>query len=189
AETGFPVAAYELYVDGGATAAVTTTTNIWMLTGLEPSSTHSVQLDYLASDGRRSPLSPAASGTTWSGANFGGITFEWMIAQFGADVLSWSKPTDDSDGDGANNLQEFRAGTAPTDPDSVMRVQLVSTAQGTRLSWNGQPGFFYQVQLSEGLSAGSWTNFGLPRFAAGTTDSILVNGTKRSEYYRIIRLR
>ncbi len=187
--TGLPVAEYEVYVDGSATVAVSTTTNIWTLTGIAPSSTHGLQVDYLTTDGRRSLLSAAAYGTTWSGANFGGIPFEWMAAHFGPNVLTWPKPTDDSDGDGANNLHEFQAGTIPTDPTSVMRVELVSTAQGTRLGWNSQPGGIYQVQVSTSLESGSWTADGVARFAAGPADSVLVDGTSSAAYYRVIRLR
>jgi hypothetical protein len=186
---GFPVANYELYVDGAASPAVTTTANIWTLSGLAPSSTHSLRMDYVTTDGRHSPLSAQATGTTWSGASYGGIPFEWMTANFGTDVLAWPKPGDDSDGDGASNMHEFLAGTAPQDPNSVMRVQLVSTAQGTQLSWNGQPGSVYQVQISDNLSAGSWTNFGAPRFAVGTSDAIPAGGVGAAAYYRVVRLR
>ena len=111
-------------------------------------------MDYLTTDGRHSPLSPAATGKTWSGANYGGIPFEWMSSYFGPDVLSWPKPIDDSDGDGDNNLHEFLAGTVPTNPGSVMRIQLVSSAQGTRLIWNSTPGLIYQVQMSEEIHPG-----------------------------------
>src|SRR2546428_11426794 len=97
-------------------------------------------MDYVTADGRHSPLSPAASGTTWSGASYGGIPFEGMTANFGPDVLAWPKPADDSDGDGASNLHEFLAGTAPQDGNRGMRGQLVAPGQRNRLSWNGQPG-------------------------------------------------
>ena len=160
-----------------------------LVTGIAAGSTHSVRLDYVAADSRRSPLSPPASGTAWSGANYGGVPFEWMAANFGPDVFAWPRPADDSDGDGASNLQEFLAGTSPKDPNSVMRVQLVSTGQGTRLSWNCQPGFIYQVQVSDNLSAGSWTNIGAPRFAAGMNDSTLTGGVGAAAYYRVVRLR
>ena len=186
---GLPVANYEIYVDGAASPSATTTTNIWTLSGIAPSSSHSLRLDYVTTDGRHSPLSPQASATTWSGASYGGIPFEWMTANFGPNVLTWPGPADDSDGDGASNLQEFLAGTAPQDANSVMRVQLVSTTQGTRLSWNGQPGFIYQVQVSDNLSAGSWTDFESARFAAGANDSIPVNGSGSAAYYRVVRLR
>ena len=184
---GLPLAAYEVYVDGAATPAATIDTNIWTLSGLNPGSIHSFQVDYLTTDGRHSPLSPAATGKTWSGANYGGIPFEWMSSYFGPDVLSWPKPTDDSDGDGDNNLHEFLAGTVPTNPGSVMRIQLVSSAQGTRLSWNSTPGLIYQVQMSEELV--SWKDLDSPRLAAETNDSILLNGTGSAAYYRVVRLR
>ena len=184
---GFPVANYEVYVDGAATPAATIGANSWTLTGIAASSTHTFRIDYLTTDGRRSALSPSAGATTWSGANYGGIPFEWMTTYFGPNVLDWPSPTDDADGDAASNLQEFLAGTVPTDPSSVMRVQIVSTAQSTTLNWNSQPGFIYQVQVSESLA--SWTNFGSPRFAAGTNDWIPVNGTGSAAYYRVLRLR
>ena len=187
--SGLSVAAYEIYRDGASEPSGATSSNAWVVSGLQPGSTHSFRIDYLTSDGRHSPLSPSATGTTWSGANFGGLPFEWMTAQFGPDVLSWPKPTDDSDGDGASNRQEFLAGTIPTDPASVMNVRLVATAQGSQLSWNCRPGFLYQVQVSEDLSAGSWTNHGSPRFAAGTSDSVLVTGVGSAAYYRIVMLR
>ena len=184
---GLSVANYEIYVDGSANPAATTTDNSWTLSGIALSSTHSLRMSYVTTDGRHSPLSASTSGTTWSGANYGGIPFEWMTASFGPNVLAWPKPTDDSDGDGADAFQEFLAGTIPTDPNSVMRVQLVSTAQGTRLSWNTRPGFSYQVQMSENL--GSWTNLGISQFATDTNESVLVNGTDAAAYYRVIRLR
>jgi len=186
---GLPVSNYEVYVDGSATPVATITTNTWTLTGVAPSSTHSFQVDYVATDGRRSTLSPASSGTTWSGANYGGVPFEWMTTYFGPNVLAWPKPADDSDGDGASNAQEFLAGTVPTDANSVLQTQIITTSQGTRLSWNCKPGSIYQVQASSTLEAGSWVNFGAPRFAAGTADSILANGHASAGYYRVIRLR
>ena len=184
-----PVAGYEIYVDGATTSSATLTTNSWTLTGIAPGSTHSFQVASVALDGRRSPLSPPGSGTTWSGANYGGIPFEWMRAYFGQDLLAWPKPSDDSDGDGANNLQEFQAGTVPTDATSVLRTQIITTSQGARLGWNSQPGIIYQVQSSLTLAPGSWTNVGSPRFAVGTTDSILLDGTADTAYYRVTRLR
>jgi hypothetical protein len=186
---GLAVTAYEVYVDGASTPTAASTTNFWTLTGIAPASTHSFRLAYATTDGRHSPLSPAAIGSAWSGANYGGIPFEWMTANFGPNVLAWPKPTDDSDGDGASNLHEFLAGTLPKDPASVMRIQLVYTSQGTQLSWNGQPGFIYQVQSSDNLSVGSWTDLGLPRFAAGTSDSVFVPATSVAAYYRVIQLR
>src|SRR2546429_4957130 len=98
---GFRVANYEVYGDRAPTPAATIGANSWTLTGIAASSTHTFRIDYLTTDGRRSALSPSADGTTWSGANYGGIPFEWMSAYFGPRGLDWPKPSDHNDCRGA----------------------------------------------------------------------------------------
>jgi hypothetical protein len=63
---------------------------------------------------------------------------------------------------------------------------LVNTPEGLFLSWNTQPGFTYQVQMSTNF--GAWSNVGAPRFAAGDSDSIFV-GQSSAGFYRILLLR
>ena len=96
-------------------------------------------------------------------------------------------PGADSDQDGVSNAKEFLAGTDPTNPNSVLRARLSISALGRRLTWNTQPGLVYQVQSSSDLAA--WANVGAPRFAAGSSDSLLVAGSGQSTYYRVIRNR
>jgi hypothetical protein len=205
---GIPVATYEVYVDGAETPMALTTNNTWTMTaanGLAASSTHSFQLDYMTTNGN-SPLtlSPPASGTTWSGAYWGptnmAIPFEWMEQYYGNNISAWPAVTADTDGDGMDTWQEFLAGTNPTNAASVLRVQISNVSQvqqlvskassqtlpGIYLSWNTQPGLTYQVQVTTNLT--SWSNLGLPRFAAGTVDSIYV-GSGSAGYYRVVLLR
>jgi hypothetical protein len=54
------------------------------------------------------------------------------------------------------------------------------------LNWNTQPGFTYQIQVS--TSFANWANLGLPRFAAGVNDSVLVGGSAVG-YYRVVLVR
>jgi hypothetical protein len=54
------------------------------------------------------------------------------------------------------------------------------------LHWNTQPGFKYQVQVTTNFT--SWSTVGLPRFAAGSNDSIYVGGGAVG-YYRVVLLR
>jgi hypothetical protein len=176
---------YDVYADNAGTATAVVTGNNWTMTGLASSSTHSFKLDYVLTDGRQSPQSLATTNTTYDTLMWGGIPYDWMIAYFGGDVFSWPAPNADSDGDGASNLQEYLAGTVPTDGTSVLRQQIVSTSQGLYLQWNTVPGLVYQVVSSSNLV--SWSNFGGPRFAAGHIDSMYVGGSPG--YYRIIRLR
>jgi hypothetical protein len=85
-----------------------------------------------------------------------------------------------------NNLQEFLAGTSPTNAASALRVQLASTPQGLFLNWNTQPGATYQVQTTTNFT--TWNNLGASRFAAGGSDSIFVGGGSAG-YYRVLLLR
>jgi hypothetical protein len=189
---GLAVSNYEVYVDGAPSPTISTTNNVWTMTssnGLTANSTRSFTLDYMTTDGRRSPLSPSASGTTWLGYYWGTppytIPVEWMSMYFGPQS-SWPSTTADSDGDGMNNYQEFLAGTIPTNAASVLRVQLSNSQQGLYLSWTTQPGQTYQVQVTTNFS--TWNNVGSPRFAAGNSDSIFVGGGAMG-YYRIVLLR
>jgi hypothetical protein len=183
---GYSVANYDVYADGSPTPTAVISNNWWTMTGLAPSSTHSFQIDYVLTDGRRSPLSAATSNTTYGTMTWGGIPYEWMSHYFGTDVFSWPSPYSDIDGDGVSLLNEFLAGTDPTDPNSVLKMRLQSTAQGLFLNWNTQAGLIYQVQSSADLKA--WTNVGGPRFAPGSLDSMYVGGSS-STYYRVLRLR
>ena len=184
---GISVSNYEVYVDG--TNLAVTTGNQWLMTaanGLTTSSTHLFQVDYVTTDNHRSPLSPAASGTTWGGQSWGGIPYEWMTMYFGGDTNLWPSPEADSDHDGMSNAQEFKTGTNPTNATSVLRVQLTQSGQGMFLSWPTVPGLTYQVQIKTSLAA-AWTNFGTPRFAAGTSDSVYVGGSATG-YYQVMLL-
>jgi hypothetical protein len=185
---GFNVATYEIYADGVPNATGSTTTNTFLtVANLAPSSVHTFKLAYVLRDGRRSPLSASVAGKTY-GANptWGGIPQEWMLQFFGSDILSWPSPYADSDGDGVSNLNEFLAGTDPTDANSALRISLQPTHQGLFLNWNAQPGLLYQVQTSPNLSG--WVNVGPPRFAAGRVDSIYV-GAGSAGYFRVLRIR
>ncbi len=183
---GFSVTNYEVYADGDVTPTAVVTNNSWTMTGLAVSSTHYFQLAYVLADGRRSPLSGAATNTTYGALTYGGVPYDWMAFYFGGDVFNWPSPFVDSDGDGVNNRNEFLAGTDPTDPSSVLRIRLQRTVQGMFLNWNTQPGLMYQVQSS--VNMGAWSNVGGPRFAAGYLDSTYVGGDGAG-YYRVLRLR
>lgn len=186
AQPGYNVSYYEIYADGAATATATTTNNWYKMPGLMPSSTHAFTVDYVLTDGRRSPISASGSGTTWSGLSWGGIPYEWMTQYFGTNTNSWPAATADSDADGVSNLNEFLAGTVPTNAASVLRTAMRSTSQGLLLSWNTQPGLVYQAQVS--TNVGTWANLGAARFAAGTNDTMNVGGGNQG-FYRVLRVR
>jgi hypothetical protein len=156
------------------------------MTGLSPSSTHWFELTYVLTNGRMSPPSGGTTNTTYGTLTWGGIPYEWMTYYFGNNVWLWPSPYADSDGDGVSNLNEFLAGTCPTNASSVLRIDLQHTGQGLFLDWNTQPGLVYQVQVSTNLK--SWSSLGGMRFAAGIDDSIFI-GSGPGSYYRVLRVR
>lgn len=195
---GLSVSNYEVYVDGASTPAAVVTDNQWLMKaadGLTTNSTHSFQVDYVTGDGRRSPISPSASGSTWGGQSWGGIPFEWMQAYYGSlnvtfggngATYNWPSPNAPLARGGPSLLDVFLSGGNPLDSSTWLQQQLTKTAQGLFLSWNTRPGATYQLQTTTNFT--SWSNLGAARFSAGTTDSLFVGGTP-SGYYRVVLLR
>ena len=189
--TGISVSNYLVYADGtnSPAALVSPAVNQWTMTpasGLTAGGTHSFQVAYTTASGRQSPLSPPARGTAWSGLNWGGIPYEWMAAFFGGysggvyHTNFWPAANSPAAPGGPALLKVFLSGGSPFDSGSWLQTALTKTPQGLFLNWNTQPGLTYQVQASTNLT--SWFNFGSPRFAAGTNDSIYVP----AGYYQVL---
>jgi hypothetical protein len=187
---GISVSNYEVYVDGATAPTAVTASNVWTMTaanGLTANSTNWFQLDYVTTDGRTSPISPSAGGMTWGGGNYYGIPIEWMEEYYGDNISSYPANVNAPLAPGGLSLlQVFLSGGNPLDPGTWLRTTLANTSQGMFLSWNTQPGATYQVQVTTNMA--TWSNLGLPRFAAGTVDSIYVGGGSAG-YYRVTLLR
>lgn len=85
-----------------------------------------------------------------------GLDDDWELAFF--DTLA-RDGTGDFDDDGANDLQEFRAGTDPTNRSSVFRALTLRSLSGgpITLLWPAAPGRSYQVQFKDAVTAADWT--------------------------------
>jgi hypothetical protein len=80
-----------------------------------------------------------------------GLADAWEQLHFGD--LS-ADPDDDPDGDGMNNLAEFRAGTDPLDAQSRFEVVEVGAVPGgVAVRWSSQPERSYRVRRSSTLLA------------------------------------
>ena len=187
---GLAVSNFQVYVDGSTTPAALPAGNQWTMRsihGLLAGSTHSFQVGYVLTDGRRSPLSPPTKGRAWSGLNWGGIPLEWMVENFGADATNnWLIAGARLGSDGPTLADVFLSGGNPHDPGSWLKTDMSHTKNGMYLTWNTRPGSMYQVEVTTNLS--SWKAVGVPRFAAGKTDSIYIGGGSVG-YYRVSLLR
>lgn len=93
----------------------------------------------------------------------------------------------DPDGDTANNLQEYLAGTDPRNASSVLRI--VSQGNGgRRLTWNSVPGKGYQVYATPDITT-QFEAISSTINATNTTATFLDNTASVSnEFYRVLVL-
>jgi len=194
--TGFNVDHWNLYVDQNnppnTNSIVSTTNTYWQNESLEafgndysPGSTHTFQLSYVLTDGRQSPLSTVASGTTWQTPRNGyDLPYDWEMKYFGSNPANWKNSTYVL-APGVTVGMVFAWGGDPNNPATWLVQTITHTPEGYFLAWNTQVGAIYQVQSTVDLK--TWTNLGPPRFAPGTTDSIFL-GLSTHSYYRLARL-
>jgi hypothetical protein len=182
---GLDLAHYEVLFNGAE--SFRTSLPFWTSPDVLPGTTHSVQVSYVLTDGRRSPLSLSGSARTWGKDNNGdGIPDDWQAIHFGSNSVSWPLPTVDSDGDGVSDRDEFLSGTDPRNPDDALRVVIRPTPQGSLLEWKTSPGGVYVLQGSTDLTA--WQDIGGNRFASSSSDSLIVSGALGNGYFRVKRI-
>jgi hypothetical protein len=90
-----------------------------------------------------------------------GIPDSWTLEHFGhptGQAGDLSRAQDDADGDGMTNLDEYIAGTIPTDAASVFEtaISLVVASNNVVLSWPAVAGRTYQVQYKDDLNDALW---------------------------------
>ena len=115
------------------------------------------------------------------------ISYAWL-QQYGL-------PTDgsadyaDSDHDGMNNWQEWLAGTDPTNPASVLRLQpLVVASPGLRLRWSSDTNHAYFVQRAtslEGPLRFSVLRANIPGLPGATAYTDTTAPSMRAAFYRV----
>ena len=200
--TRFSISNYEVYADGVVVTNVPATSNVWTMTaanGLTTNSTKWFQVAYTTTTGCQSPLSAATTNSTWSGQNWNGIPYEWMVEFFRGyyggtyHTNGWTSPNLPPPGSSSGSptlSQLFLSGGIPNEPATWLQTSLTKTSQGMFLNWNTRPGFTYQVQVTTNLK--DWGNLpppnDAPRFAAGTNDQINVGGSPAG-YYRVLLVR
>jgi hypothetical protein len=118
-----------------------------------------------------------------------GLPDGWELSRFNSLAQG---PTADPDGDGQNNLAEWRAGTHPLDNASAMQISAITltpTGQVT-LRFPLVPGLGHAVDFSSDLQ--TWQTIAAPVFAEPQTgladwldDGTLTGGAAARRFYRV----
>jgi len=113
-----------------------------------------------------------------------GMDDDWEVAHFGNLDRDGAG---DQDGDGQSDLQEFLAGTNPTNGGSILRVLTITPIGGgsTTLVWSAVVGRNYVVQYKDSLD-GNWGNASGVIEADSASMSFAHNSSSSQRYYRVI---
>lgn len=115
-----------------------------------------------------------------------GISDEWIIQHFGG--LGGFDPQADPDGDGANNAEEYTAGTDPTNNASALILNAslsISPLPSFTLQWSGGAFRHYQVQSRTNLLHGAWESWAWTFSVTGSlswTENTLTDDVR---FYRV----
>ena len=130
--------------------------------------------------------SVAVNSSAFKDLDLDGMDDDWEMAWFGSTNQAASG---DFDHDGMNNLAEFRAGTSPVSPQSILNAQGMTLLSGvTWVAYDVVPYRCYRLNVCTNLAVGEWhpldvvTNFNF----AGTVqfpDTFLPASTPR--FYRL----
>jgi Tol biopolymer transport system component len=121
-----------------------------------------------------------------------GIPDWWMIQYFGhitGQAFDQSLAQDDPNGTGMTTLQDYIAGTNPTNPDSVFQAQVVapvSPGGSVTLTWSAVAGRTYSVQYKDSLDDAEWTALTGTPMINGSQGQFTVPTDQTSRYYRIV---
>ena len=91
----------------------------------------------------------------------------------------------DADGDGFTNLDEFIAGTNPTNANSLFNINILGNDNNFIIQWNAVDNKIYNVLINNDLRFGEFSNISgdLPFPVNSYTDS--VQRTENRQYYKL----
>ncbi|HTI70662.1 MAG TPA: chitobiase/beta-hexosaminidase C-terminal domain-containing protein, partial [Candidatus Limnocylindria bacterium] len=114
-----------------------------------------------------------------------GIAADWRLRFFGPGYPTnpLAAASADPDGDGANNLKEYQAGSNPLDSSSVPLLLAVRLAP--IISWDSISNVVYRVQRRI-LSETNWVDLAPDVVATGSMSSYVDRDAVKSALYRVI---
>lgn len=121
-----------------------------------------------------------------------GLPIAWELTYFGQTGLN---PAADPTGKGMTLLEDYLAGTDPTNADSVFLITDETFSTGgtnAELTWDSVPTRFYSIQDTPDLTSPVWTDSGLglitPSSAAATAAAFTATNAP-NRFYRVQAIR
>jgi hypothetical protein len=110
-----------------------------------------------------------------------------------ANMLDSTDPSDgdpgaDADDDGSSNRSEYIAGTDPQDPDSYLKFDSITIAEGVSLQFGAISNRNYTIQYTDSLEPGLQNWRRLADVTAATTnrvETVFDSGVSSNRYYRV----
>ncbi|MBL9171255.1 MAG: lamin tail domain-containing protein [Verrucomicrobiales bacterium] len=113
-----------------------------------------------------------------------GLSDEWETRFFGS--ATGAPAGADTDGDRLTNLEEFIAGTNPTDALSYLRIEACSSLGGASVSFQARSNRTYSLHLNDRLAEGKWLKWqDIPAQATDRMVTIDDPGFSTNRFYRL----
>ena len=120
-----------------------------------------------------------------------GITDAWELER--TNSLTAFANTQDADGDGAFDLDEYLAGTDPLNAGSslsILQIGLLGNATTSRIAWASQLTRFYYVEKASAVTNTSWSDSGLDLESSdGVSTTREFADTAATRFYRVRAVR
>ena len=115
-----------------------------------------------------------------------GIPDSWRLRYFGTVNNVLSQAGADADGDGANNLQEFQAGTDPNDANSVLRLKSnAGQPQECVVHWPSVAGKQYVIERAVSLYSPVWMPISTNSGTGSDLEFRDASGGMDARFYRV----
>ena len=124
--------------------------------------------------------------TAFPDYNFDGLDDRFQRQYFSVFTSAAAAPGAYPDGDGFNNAQEFLAGSDPTDPKSVLKLESVTlNSSGSTIAWLSGTGKRYQVMSRDDIAKSPWRTNAIVTGTGALTQYTDASATNNFRLYRV----